>query len=80
MAKRKRKRREWTDAEIEFLRRNYGPLSAKQIAIRLDRPEISVYKKIKALKIQKYSGLTNIQERKKKKRACFEDVLAGWIG
>lgn len=79
MAKRKRKRREWTDAEITFLRQNYGPLSTKQIALRLDRPEISVYKKIKALKIQKYSGLTNIQERKKKKRACFEDVLAGWI-
>lgn len=78
MAKRKRKRREWTDAEITFLRQNYGPLSTKQIALRLDRPEISVYKKIKALKIQKYSGLTNIQERKKKKRACFEDVLAEW--
>ena len=72
MAKRKRKRRAWSDAEIEFLRRNYGPLSAKQIAIRLDRPEISVHKKIKALNIQKYSGLI-------KPKICFEDVLAGWI-
>jgi hypothetical protein len=72
MAKRKRKRREWTDAEITFLRQNYGPLSTKQIAIRLDRPEISVHKKIKALNIQKYSGLI-------KPKICFEDVLAGWI-
>lgn len=72
MAKRKRKRRAWSDAEIEFLRRNYGPLSAKQIARKLDRPEISVHKKIKALNIQKYSGLI-------KPKICFEDVLAGWI-
>lgn len=72
MAKRKRKRRAWSDAEIEFLRRNYGSLSAKQIARKLDRPEISVHKKIKALNIQKYSGLI-------KPKICFEDVLAGWI-
>ena len=35
-------------------------------------PEISVHKKIKALNIQKYSGLI-------KPKICFEDVLAGWI-
>ncbi len=57
MAKhKKRKPRAWTDDEIEFLRRNYGPLSAKQIAGRLDRPEDSVYKKIRALGIKKYGG------------------------
>ena len=55
MAKRSANHDLWTDAEIEFLRRNYGHCRQSKIAIRLDRPEDSVYKKIKywALRVQR---------------------------
>lgn len=56
MAKRKRKRRDWTDAEIEFLRQNYGPMSAAQMAKELNRPESSVFAKLRQLKMEKHSN------------------------
>jgi len=76
MAKHKRKRRAWTEAEIEFLRQNYGPLSAAQMAKRLDRAESSVFKKLRGLGIKKYSCLA--KSNRHKKRTCFEDVLGKW--
>lgn len=72
----KRKRRMWTDDEIQYMRENYGPLSAKQIANRLDRPEDSVYKKIRALGIKKYSGSDN--HGIVPARINCNDLLAKW--
>lgn len=56
MAKPRRKPRRWTDFEIAFLQQHYGPMSVKQMAAKLDRPLVSIYKKLKQLGIEKYSS------------------------
>jgi len=71
----KRKPRKWADDDIQYMRRNYGPLSAKQIANRLDRPEASVYKKIRALGIKKYGGDNHSIVPA---RISCNDLLARW--
>lgn len=53
MAKRKRKRRAWTNAEIDYLRLNYGLIPVPEMAKKLGRIENSIYTKIRELGIPK---------------------------
>ncbi len=49
----KRKRRMWTNAEIDYLRLNYGLIPVPEMAKKLGRIENSIYTKIRELGIPK---------------------------
>ena len=44
-------RRRWTDEEVYFLKENWGSLSVPKIAEKLNRTEISVFRKVSRLKL-----------------------------
>lgn len=41
--------KEWTEEEKQFIRKNYGPMTAGQIAKALNRPPVALRSKIAAL-------------------------------
>lgn len=43
----------WTSTEVNFLRVNYGKMTAKEISERLQRPIQAVYGKVKSEKIKR---------------------------
>lgn len=43
----------WTENEIEFLKENYGTMSANDLAIQLNRTKQSVQNKIRSLNPRK---------------------------
>ena len=57
------KNKAWTKAETNFLRANYGKMTAREIGIRLERPLQAIYGKAKAEKLKRAIPYKSIKKR-----------------
>ena len=48
-----KKRREWTNKEIEYLTKNYKQMTYKKIGEVLNRSEDAIYNKVKKMNLEK---------------------------